>query len=350
MKFLKLSLIALVLAFTFACADDTEENTDAPVLSLTKNGANTSFNQTFEFNSKTVADVDQELILNIKSTAVGGVQSLMVDMWSDNESLQEEFDLVTPLDLADINYNELIFVIYALLPEALQLKHASNVSVNLSDLVDNAFAVISDNLPLVTDNTSNDNVTLGFTLVDANGTTKQTLNVNMVLDNTTLATANIGFYDIDGSGYMGYAQLTMEQLTSGNTQYDVDAIITGATPTTKINRAYISIVANSADGSPIVNNIVTSYYTNKYLVHGIDLFDANVMSDLGLTPEVKGTTDTIRFNINELIIALLAKVKEAGYQDEIDNIEAFNISISSGNTLHNVTGNQLTISPAPQPQ
>ncbi len=321
MKLLKLSLLAMVLAFTFACADDeaSEFNSNKPTASVTKGGMSYDINQTIVFNSSTVAEEANRTVLKINSTAESGLKVIEVVLSSEQSRGQELFETLNPLNLFNPALASGVSQLKLLLPQAVVGAHS--VDIDLSFFADFYIAMID----------ASDNVTLDFTITDANGTTTQSVVVNVIPDLFVSDPSAIITVSNSTSDNISVDNLTLEQLTTDN----ITVNIVSDNDTLKINTMGMMIVTDNATATNVISNFFANNISNSAsmftIVGGFSLFDTAVLNNLGITlPDGANNSTEFEFVLNPLITALLDVV--ADYDPNIV-VSQFELLIMSGNSF-----------------
>ncbi len=180
MKHLKLLLLAFVVAFTFACADDGTNSSDntttggnPPTLTLDKAGVDVGFDNPISIEKDDITLPSEQYAINLKSTATGGISNLFVTIRSDNESLEQ---IITTLekgqghiDLTDESIASALQFLQITLPTI----KGSNDDIQI--IVNQLLGIFVSNIVEDTE------ITMAMRLVDANGEASETLTTNITV-------------------------------------------------------------------------------------------------------------------------------------------------------------------------
>ncbi len=187
MKYFKILVLSLTIAFTFACTNP-DNNTQSnsidngnqivenlpPVISLTKNGVDVGFTNSITFNTSSLATAD-DYSLNLSSTAQGGITNFFVTISSDNTNLSSILNNLSNVDIANLD-SSLSIIVAPMVPNYNNIKGSNDINISINSII----ATISN---AITDNTT---ISLSMRLVDANGSDSDTLNASLVKGGTTI--------------------------------------------------------------------------------------------------------------------------------------------------------------------
>ncbi len=351
MKLLKLSLIALVLAFTFACAD---EETNPPTMSLSVGGKAVNMNEPVAFNSYTVANPDNKTIVTFSSSADGGISSLTaVGTAEEDPYLNVVFTLFGEISLTDPKYNgQFDFFLPVLVPNMSSVKNSSSFNLDLSYIAELMFTDPDRNA---------DNMTLEFTVSDANGTAKQLFTFD-ITDNATSDTYSASFIVEKNSTTIisSYItdNITYDNFTSGKAEHTYTVAIDGEPTGTDRPINYLMLNISSDNETFEIFSLKYTKSIGAFLggigYLGIDLFDTKLLEELGIDMIAeRGTTTPIELNINDIAKKVIDKIaQDAGVSVSEFAMTTLMFDIHAGNAMENASTQEIKIDlrdPAPLP-
>ncbi len=181
MKLLKLSLLAIVLTFTFAC-ELLEELTE-PQITVTKGGIVIPNSQTITIDNASIGDNDSQYVLSILSGT--GIDVLEVSATSDYADFNTELVALGTVDFADVNdpafvsVPDLKAIIDELADKNITIKGQQALILPLNEIISALLVVASDNGVNTPDSAG---MTIKIFVKDETGEATATINLFVTLN------------------------------------------------------------------------------------------------------------------------------------------------------------------------